>query len=76
MLRDEFLKRDYDYIIMLDDDAILEEKVPGGIQRYLQLMDEHPQGFAFMWAKEPLQKYSLPRSPHVRSRLFQKYSDC
>ena len=46
-LREEFLKLDYDYIIMFDDDAIIEfiDNTP---KQYMNEIEKHPHGFCFM----------------------------
>lgn len=43
-LRKHFLESSYDYIILFDDDAIIE----GDSSNYLNLMEENPKGFAFI----------------------------
>lgn len=47
-LRKRFLELSYDFLIMFDDDAIIEEKIPGAAQEYLNRMDLNPNGFAFV----------------------------
>jgi len=49
-LQEEFLKLKYDYIIMFDDDAIIETKNNAHI-KYMELLDKYPQGFCFMPGK-------------------------
>ena len=49
-LREEFLKLGYDYIIMFDDDAIIEVKNNAHI-KYMEEVDKHPHGFCFMPGK-------------------------
>lgn len=46
-LREEFLKLNYDYIIMLDDDAKIVSKNEAHI-KYMQEVDKHKDGFCFM----------------------------
>ena len=46
-LREEFLKLDYDYIIMLDDDAIIEF-TSDAPKQYMNEIEKHPHGFCFM----------------------------
>lgn len=43
-LRSEFLKSDYDNLIMLDDDSIIEGGVLGG-KKYIEQLDSHPGMF-------------------------------
>jgi len=46
ILRQEFLKLNYDYIIMLDDD--IKIIAPGNSSaEYIELLDAHPTGFCF-----------------------------
>ena len=47
-LRNEFLKRDYDYIILMDDDCIIKCFIPGAHIEYMQSIDANPNGFAFI----------------------------
>lgn len=44
-LRRKFLNSPYDYLIMLDDDAIIKTDNPQG---YLDEIDKHPQGVGFI----------------------------
>lgn len=46
-LREEFLALDYNYIIMFDDDAIIETSDNAHI-KYMQLLDKFPNGFCFI----------------------------
>ena len=50
-LRKEFLKLDYDYIIMLDDDAIIQCDADTAANDYLTELDKHKTGFCFIHAK-------------------------
>lgn len=50
-LREEFLKLNYDYIIMFDDDAIITYDAPNIPAEYMAEIDKHPQGFCFMPGK-------------------------
>lgn len=50
-LRAEFLKTNYDYIIMLDDDAIISAPKDSAKQ-YMQLVDQHPNGFCFIHKRD------------------------
>ena len=47
VLRQEFLRLSYDYIIMFDDDAIIETKNDAHI-KYMEEIDKHPNGFCFI----------------------------
>lgn len=46
-LRRKFLESDFDYLIMFDDDAIIEGTPELAIQ-YIQELNNHPQGFCFI----------------------------
>lgn len=47
-LREEFLKRDYDYLIMCDDDVLIEVDGPLIAQAYMDELNFHPNGFIFL----------------------------
>ena len=47
LLRDKFLELRYDYLIMFDDDAIIECKSDANKQ-YIKLLNENPKGFCFI----------------------------
>lgn len=55
-LRAEFLKLDYNYIIMFDDDAIIVNN-NNAYRDYLDLIEKNPKGFCFIARHEPL-KYN------------------
>ena len=48
MLRKCFVESDYDYLIMCDDDIVLEEKIEDAARIYLSELDKHPDGFSFL----------------------------
>ena len=48
MLREKFLESDYDYLIMCDDDIVLEQKTTNAAKKYLIELDTHPHGFSFV----------------------------
>ena len=50
-LREEFLKRDYDYIIMFDDDAIIKCDNDHAHIDFMNEVDKHPNGFCFIHGK-------------------------
>ena len=50
MLRKHFLESDYDYLIMLDDDAIIECACDVN-KLYIKEIDNHPNGFCFIKGK-------------------------
>jgi hypothetical protein len=50
LLREKFLELGYDYLIMFDDDAIIECKNNANKQ-YLQLLNDNPNGFCFIPGK-------------------------
>lgn len=66
-LREKFLELNYDYLIMLDDDAIISECDPMSVKEYLELMDKNPQGFAFC-KKEDIVKNPWD-NPYADSQL-------
>lgn len=66
ILRKHFLDLNYDYLIMFDDDAIPEEFAPGAINKYLEEMDNNPDGFAFIKPTEPT---GALYNPYVNSQL-------
>ena len=47
-LRQEFLKSDYDYLIMCDDDLLIETSPGFDGKNYMEALDEHPDGFMFI----------------------------
>jgi hypothetical protein len=47
-LRERFLESEYDYLIMFDDDAIIQCLDGNSPQDYLDLIDKHPDGFMFL----------------------------
>lgn len=46
-LRKHFLESNYDYLIMFDDDAIIEGTL-GMMISYMQEIEKHPEGFCFI----------------------------
>lgn len=46
-LRKHFLESNYDYLIMCDDDIILEMKTPTAIKDFNKVLEKNPQGFWF-----------------------------
>ena len=48
MLRTKFLESKYDYLIMCDDDIVLEQKIKDAPKKYLAELDKHPEGFSFV----------------------------
>lgn len=47
-LREKFLESEYDYLIMFDDDAIIEYSDPSAPERYLKLINDNPNKFMFL----------------------------
>lgn len=47
-LRKHFLESDFDYLIMLDDDALFELDTDNVAQEYMDEIDKHPEGFCFL----------------------------
>lgn len=52
VLRIEFLKHNYDYIIMFDDDGIIQCDNDTAAQDYMTELDKHPNGFCFIHYKD------------------------
>ena len=48
MLREKFLESEYDYLIMCDDDIVLEPQIKDAAKKYLAEIDKHPEGFSFI----------------------------
>ena len=42
------LEEQFDYLILFDDDAIIEETEPSGAKKYIEEIDKHPDGFCFL----------------------------
>lgn len=51
VLREEFLKRNYDYLIMCDDDLIIKTVGPLIAEAYMDELNFHPKGFIFLQYK-------------------------
>jgi len=47
-LREKFLESDFDYLIMFDDDAILQCDTKDANVAYMNELDKHPNGFCFI----------------------------
>lgn len=47
-LRKHFLESEFDYIIMLDDDALFELDNSNVAKEYMNEIDKHPNGFCFL----------------------------
>lgn len=47
-LRKRFLESDFDYLIMLDDDAIIQYDNNTATADYIKELDNHPNGFCFI----------------------------
>lgn len=62
-LREHFLELDFDYLIMFDDDAIIEGTSELAAQ-YIQELNNHPQGFCFIRGKG-----SSPYTDYADSQL-------
>ena len=63
-LRQKFLESDYDYLIMLDDDAIIKCDNPAA---YLREIDNHPDGVGVIRHTEhPLQLLAISKSAYTQ----------
>lgn len=47
-LRERFLENDFDYLIMFDDDAIIQMDRPDLAKKYMEELNKHPSGFCFI----------------------------
>ena len=65
VLRKKFLDADYDYIIMLDDDAVIQLDYPEAANEYLAEIDKHPEGFCFVHSQDHW--HDCDDYPHVYS---------
>ena len=64
-LRKRFLESDYDYLIMLDDDAMVMATDP---QAYMDEIDKHPNGVGgIRWINGPLQFFAI--SKHIYNQV-------
>ena len=63
-LRREFLKTGYDWLIMFDDDAIIECNNTHAAVEFINELDKHPNGFCFLKNNDPTQL-----CPYVKSQL-------
>lgn len=61
-LREKFLESEFDYLIMLDDDCVLE----GNATKYLKEIDNHPNGVGTKYFKL-LKLYAI--SKHIYSQI-------
>lgn len=84
VLREEFLKLDYDFLIMFDDDTIIEETEEGGAKKYINKIDNQVDGFGFLQyeaaqlsgcaiSKEMLKKEDIPNVDPQKGEAFE---DC
>jgi len=64
-LREEFLKSKYEYLIMLDDDCIIELKDNSLASKYMSEIDKHPNGFCFIHSNNPKTKFH----PYIGAQL-------
>lgn len=59
-LRKKFLESNYDYLIMLDDDAMIQSEIP---QAYMDIIDEHPDGVGTLRKNQsPLQLFAISKA--------------
>lgn len=62
-LRKEFLKLNYDYIIMFDDDAAISYKTKDDTIKFMQDIDNHKDGFCFIHGEK--NKYDSYKSAQL-----------
>lgn len=68
-LRSEFLKSGFDYIVMLDDDCIIESKKED-CSRYVDEIQKHPDGFCFLqYENAQLNLCAISRSIYQREPM-------
>ena len=68
-LREEFLKLDYDYIIMFDDDAIIKCDNDQAANDYMAEIDKHPHGFCFIMPSGGLRAGVPKYHPYIGAQL-------
>ena len=65
-LREEFLKSEYEYLIMMDDDCIIKTTEEAAKQ-YIEELNKHPQGFCFINSKTKRGDYKY--NPYIGAQL-------
>ena len=68
-LRQEFLKLDYDYIIMMDDDCIVQIDNEQAPIDYMLELDKHPNGFCFIRPSGSVRPSNLKYHPYIGAQL-------
>ena len=68
-LRDEFLKAGYDYIIMFDDDAIIQYDNETAPADYMAAIETHPGGFCFIKPSGGLRAGVPKYHPYIGAQL-------
>ena len=68
-LRKEFLQLDYDYIIMFDDDAIIQYDTPEAPRDYMDQIDKHPGGFCFIRPSGKIKASNPDYHPYIGAQL-------
>ena len=63
-LREEFLKSNYEYLIMMDDDCIIKTTEEAS-KAYMKELDKHSQGFCFIHADKARTKFH----PYIGAQL-------
>lgn len=85
-LRERFLESTYDYLIMFDDDAIIERLTPNANQEYLDAIDANPDKFMFLqyassqlngcaiskrvYSEEPMVDYDAEKNEGFEDSIF------
>lgn len=88
-LRIDFLSLDYNWLIMLDDDAIVEESEENSHIKYMQELDEHDDGYIItnfegsqlnflaisknMYLNNPLPNINAEKSEGFEDEVFANY---
>ncbi len=68
-LREEFLKAGYDYIIMMDDDCIIQVDNEHAADDYMQELENHPQGFCFIRPSGKVRGSNYKYHPYIGAQL-------
>jgi len=68
-LHDEFLKLGYDYIIMMDDDCIIQCDNETAHIDYMNEIDKHPNGFCFIRPSGKVHASNIKYHPYIGAQL-------
>ena len=68
-LREEFLKAGYDYLIMMDDDCIIQIDNEQAPVDYMAELDKHPNGFCFIRPSGKVRGSNAKYHPYIGAQL-------